>query len=194
MTEIWIILAGFGFFVLGLGHKLEQFKAIDERLCQVIYQRLNHPILKRLFQLLWPLGTTPFTIIALLFFTFLLILLGTGLSLIFIWVFAAIFERVIKVIINRQRPFQAFQGVENKQPRPPKDPSFPSGDAMRIWYVCMLFIFVLGPTWYSISIALITAALVSLGRIAMGVHYPLDVLAGSGLGLMAYGIWQFIYW
>ena len=34
------------------------------------------------------------------------------------------------------------------------------------------------------------AFVVSLGRIAMGVHYPLDVIAGSGIGIFGVGIVQ----
>ena len=193
MTDIWIVVAGFILIIVGLGHKLVQFKTMDVNLFHAIYCKLNHPLLIRMFQILWPLGTTPITIIALIVFTLILRDFGTGSLLILVWAFAAIIERVVKVIINRQRPFNQIQEVEMQQPRAPKDPSFPSGDALRIWYIGMVFVFVAGPTWYSFTIALITATLVSLGRIVLGVHYPLDVLAGSGLGLAAYGIWHLFF-
>jgi membrane-associated phospholipid phosphatase len=44
--------------------------------------------------------------------------------------------------------------------------------------------------WYLpfAAVAVALAMLISLGRIAMGVHFPLDVLGGAGLGLFFAGV------
>lgn len=76
------------------------------------------------------------------------------------------------------------------QPLKPLDPSFPSGDALRIWYLTLITAAIFSSLPFLIA-AIILAAVISLGRIMMGVHYPSDVLAGSGLGVIAAGasIW-----
>jgi membrane-associated phospholipid phosphatase len=45
----------------------------------------------------------------------------------------------------------------------------------------------LGPVWFAITL-LIWAPLVALARVAMGVHYLLDILAGFGFGILMGGI------
>ena len=42
---------------------------------------------------------------------------------------------------------------------------------------------VLGPVWWAL-LMMVWAALVALARVAMGVHYLSDVVAGAGLGLL----------
>lgn len=77
------------------------------------------------------------------------------------------------------------------QPQKPTDPSFPSGDAFRIWYLVLILIAASGSNQVLGFIAILLAVLVSLGRMILGVHYLTDVLAGAGLGFLGAGttIW-----
>ena len=59
--------------------------------------------------------------------------------------------------------------------------SFPSGHAARAFLIAAVAS-VLAPAWLGI-ILWIWAPLVSLARVAMGVHYVSDVLAGALLGI-----------
>ncbi len=84
----------------------------------------------------------------------------------------------IKLLVNRGRPEGDWGGIYRRT-----DPhSFPSGHAAR---AAMLAVVagIVGPEWL-LWLLLIWAPLVMLARVAMGVHYLTDVLAGALLGIM----------
>lgn len=73
--------------------------------------------------------------------------------------------------------------------------SFPSGHTMTIFlYVGVLFAF--ANTWWQRALLLLAATLVGISRVALGVHWPQDVLAGAFSGLMfaAFGVWLATRW
>jgi membrane-associated phospholipid phosphatase len=116
------------------------------------------------------------------------------LALVLIWQFnvggslaiaallTAIIERGIKIFIKRPRPFQDHEMIIVRQNPLPRDPSFPSGDATRVWFLFAAILFGIQPAQAWCVLAGLTAAIVSFGRVRLGVHYPLDVWAGTGLG------------
>jgi undecaprenyl-diphosphatase len=82
----------------------------------------------------------------------------------------------IKFTVRRRRPEGEWGQVYRKT-----DPhSFPSGHAARAALLAALAI-ALGPPWLGLLLA-IWAPLMMLARVAMGVHYLSDVLAGALLG------------
>jgi undecaprenyl-diphosphatase len=84
----------------------------------------------------------------------------------------------------RERPFDVLpQGSINLIFYRPHDSSFPSNFAAVIFSLAIPM-FIKNKSWGSLLLAL--AIVASFGRIFMGVHYPLDVLAGAFLGLLAY--------
>jgi undecaprenyl-diphosphatase len=83
----------------------------------------------------------------------------------------------IKFIVRRRRPEGEWGGIyRNTDPH-----SFPSGHAARAFLIAVIGS-ALGPTWLGILLW-IWAPLVSLARVAMGVHYVSDVIAGALLGI-----------
>jgi undecaprenyl-diphosphatase len=106
-------------------------------------------------------------------------------------------ELLLKRYINRPRPFSRDQNIKMLQPQKPLDPSFPSGDVLRIWYLIVITGTLLGDQGTYWAGLIILALLVSLGRLIMGVHYLSDVLAGAGLGLLGAGttiwLWQYFH-
>ncbi|MFC1878398.1 phosphatase PAP2 family protein [Chloroflexota bacterium] len=90
----------------------------------------------------------------------------------------AVIVMTLKFTIRRRRPEGEWGGIYRKT-----DPhSFPSGHAARAALLAALACF-LGPTWLG-WILVIWAPLVILARVAMGVHFVLDVVAGAILGVM----------
>jgi undecaprenyl-diphosphatase len=93
----------------------------------------------------------------------------------------------IKLLVRRQRPEGDWGAIyRNTDPH-----SFPSGHAARSVMLATL-ITVLGPPW-SIPIIILWAPLVALARVAMGVHYISDVLAGGVLGLITGSTWLILF-
>jgi membrane-associated phospholipid phosphatase len=82
----------------------------------------------------------------------------------------------IKFTVRRKRPAGEWGEIYRKT-----DPhSFPSGHAARAAMLAVLGIG-LGPGWFA-GILLVWAPLVAFARVAMGVHYLLDILAGISFG------------
>lgn len=94
-------------------------------------------------------------------------------------VFLAVIVLLIKFTVRRRRPDGEWGAIyRNTDPH-----SFPSGHAARS---IMLAVVALGsgPLWFGI-VLLVWAPLVSLARVAMGVHYLFDIIAGILVGLVA---------
>jgi undecaprenyl-diphosphatase len=101
-------------------------------------------------------------------------------------VITAIFVMSIKLVVRRQRPMGEWGAIyRNTDPH-----SFPSGHAARAILLAVM-VWGMGPTWLAITLT-IWAPLVSLARVAMGVHYLSDVFAGGFLGLLIGGLWQLL--
>ncbi|MBD3335649.1 MAG: phosphatase PAP2 family protein [Candidatus Eisenbacteria bacterium] len=85
---------------------------------------------------------------------------------------------MLKEWVERVRPCHALEGVTPHMPQA-RSPSFPSGHATNSFAVTVIMGLGLGRAWWS---GLAVAAAISFSRIYVGVHYPLDVLAGALLG------------
>lgn len=113
-------------------------------------------------------------------------LLGAGLLSVGI-------ERLIKLSVRRPRPFSVDPSVRLRVPAPAGDPSFPSGDAARAWYLAGAILTGLSAPTPVAAAACALAALVSLSRVRGGVHFPSDVWAGSWLGLGMGLLWSWVF-
>lgn len=120
-----------------------------------------------------------------------------GLALILLWVFTgdsfwkkwavvlfgsisvlAVIVISLKFIIRRRRPEGEWGSIyRNTDPH-----SFPSGHAARAFLIALMASG-LGPAWVGI-VLWIWAPLVSLARVAMGVHYASDIVAGMLVGII----------
>lgn len=93
----------------------------------------------------------------------------------------------IKFTVRRRRPEGDWGNIYRKT-----DPhSFPSGHAARAALLAVLAL-ALGPAWFGLLL-LVWAPLVMLARVAMGVHYLSDIIAGAILGMLSGGIFWLIY-
>jgi undecaprenyl-diphosphatase len=96
-------------------------------------------------------------------------------------------EQIVKQIFKRPRPYEINPGIAMLQPINPHDASFPSGDALRVWYLALILPILVGNSSLFLAGTIILAVFVTLGRIVMGVHYLTDTLAGTGLGMLGAG-------
>lgn len=90
----------------------------------------------------------------------------------------AVVVLAIKFLVRRQRPEGEWGGIyRNTDPH-----SFPSGHAARSFMIAVVAS-ALGPPWL-VVLLWVWAPLVALARVAMGVHYVSDVVAGAILGVI----------
>lgn len=94
---------------------------------------------------------------------------------------AWLFKLLINLVYFRPRPY-VFLSVNQLLFKSPLDPSFPSGHAV-IAFALAAAIFCRNKIWGIVF--LILASLVAFGRIAVGVHYPLDILGGAAAAFLA---------
>lgn len=100
------------------------------------------------------------------------VVLFVGISLLVVLVLS------IKFLVRRKRPEGEWGGIyRNTDPH-----SFPSGHAARSFLIAVVASG-LGPVGVAI-VLWFWAPLVALARVAMGVHYVSDVVAGAALGIV----------
>lgn len=187
MISISYIILGLIFFLVGLMHVFVLFKTWDKRIFLTLNHVFSHKRMVPVFRALWPLGTTP---VALVLLTLTMLFgIRSYLSIMLVYVSAITVERTIKLIIQRPRPFTLMSDVRMLQPRRPTDPSFPSGDALRVWFLVLALSNSFKLSWNWLLIVFFLAFLITLGRVAMGVHYPSDIISGTGLGVFFVGLY-----
>lgn len=90
----------------------------------------------------------------------------------------AVLVMAVKFTVRRRRPEGEWGAIYRST-----DPhSFPSGHAARAVMLAVLM-FGLGPAWLG-ALLLVWSPLVALARVAMGVHYLSDVVAGGVVGIV----------
>lgn len=104
-------------------------------------------------------------------------------------IFARAITEVLKYVVGAGRPFVELQNVIALIPESAYS-SFPSGHAT--------FYMALGTAIYLThkkagSIFIFLALIIGLARMAVGVHYPIDILAGFALGIIVPVLVKYFY-
>ncbi len=92
---------------------------------------------------------------------------------------ALLIGQVLSHLVDRPRPFVAHPDLVRIFAPHAADPSFPSDHATASFAIATA-ILLRNRLWGSIALA--AATLLAISRVVIGVHYPLDVLAGAALG------------
>lgn len=93
---------------------------------------------------------------------------------------ALIVTEALKYSVDRTRPFVTYPDITRKISV--NDPSFPSGHTSNSFSLATSLSLEY-PKWYIIIPSFSWAGTVSYSRMALGVHYPSDVLAGALIGI-----------
>jgi undecaprenyl-diphosphatase len=105
--------------------------------------------------------------------------------------FKLVAERIVRremadYLTVRQRPGTSQAGAILRGDVPSSGPSFPSGHVILAAAVAAVVAPSLPPAWWWAPALLV--ALVTVGRVYVGAHNPLDVTAGLGAGLLLGGV------
>ena len=191
MIPIFMTILGVSLFAVGSAYRIPRVVDMDQKVFFAINDKLRP--LASFFQIIWLFGRTPLTL-ATLFIIVLFNFSLDGAIPTVVFFFIAAIESLIKRTYHRERPFISNQKIPMLQPHLPTDASFPSGDSLRIWFLVLTLPFWIPlPGWAPVLLILI-AFTVSIGRIVMGVHYPTDVLAGAGMGIIASAITYLLHY
>jgi undecaprenyl-diphosphatase len=87
--------------------------------------------------------------------------------------------QVISHLVDRSRPFVDHPGSVHLFSKHAADAGFPSDHATAAFAIATAIV-LYDRRWG--AVALVLAAILAVGRVAIGVHYPTDVLAGAALG------------
>ena len=91
-------------------------------------------------------------------------------------------EQVVGFLWFRARPFAALEDVTKLADRLATEKSFPSAHAT-LAFALAFGVALHNKKWGRAMLAM--AALAAFGRVAAGVHYPTDVIAGAAVGFLA---------
>ena len=90
--------------------------------------------------------------------------------------------QVLARLVDRPRPFVAHPGAVHLFSAHAADPGFPSDHATAAFAIAVALL-LRDRAWGLVVLA--GAVVLAAGRVAMGVHYPTDVVAGAVLGALA---------
>lgn len=127
--------------------------------------------------------------IILLLIAFLVIDAEKGRSLALVFLLSFYLNQVLKEVFATQRPFQIDETVGRSTAAIETAPGngFPSGHAqasMTFWGSAALYV---KRRWFTV-VAVVVVLAISLSRLYLGVHLPIDVIGGLALGALAVGV------
>ena len=115
-------------------------------------------------------------------------LLHSAIILGIVLILSAILIQIMKESFDRERPFLTYTFIEKLSTG--GGSSFPSGHSMESFAMAMALCILFRQKWL-IFLFYGWACLVAYSRLALGVHYPADVLAGIFIGTV---IGWFVPW
>jgi len=153
-------------------------------------QSFNHPVLDQLFIIITMLGEE-------LFYIFILsgiywcVNKAMARQLVFVLTLSSVMNGALKEWFNTPRPFEIHE-IRALRTETAHGASFPSGHTQT---VASFFgaLAILYKKWKLWVMALILTGLVGVSRLYLGLHWPVDVLGGAGLAVLAVIMMQLFF-
>lgn len=158
---------------------LERF---DKTLLDIFNQDIKNPAFDFLFPLITRLGEAIVFIPLCLWLLFCEKKKGKRAAVLLVFTYFAAHAVILalKRVTHRPRPFLVYPDLHILGPVPPFS-SFPSGHVALTTALAI----VLGAKYENLQwLMWILVALVAVSRMYMGLHYPIDVAGGAGVGLV----------
>jgi undecaprenyl-diphosphatase len=134
-------------------------------------------------QLLWVLNqygtaiTIPVATVIALAFRRWVLAAALAISGVTVYVLA----KVIKGYVDRGRPSALIESVVEREPFSLESLGYPSGHAAVAWAITIIVLAFMGRPWRRVAIVL--AIVVSVVRMYVAAHLPLDLIGGAALGV-----------
>jgi len=180
-----IIVLNTIFIILYLFIKISYVEKIDQQITLFFYNNLNNDYITNFFLII-----TNYTIGTFFGVAFVEIIFFSQkrfqIALIFILsvVFLVLFNTLIKLIVQRPRPFITLIKVRFLGDILPLEFSFPSGHSLIAFFIAY-FVTKIFKLNKSLTLMIyILAIVVAFSRIYLGAHYLIDIIAGSILGTL----------
>ena len=103
-----------------------------------------------------------------------------GWQLLFAFVLNSIVTNILKHVVNRVRPFKVDKLIEKLSTG--GSPSFPSGHTADAFLIAISLTMLFPKQKWWLALVWIWAFVVAYSRMALGVHYPSDVLGSMVIG------------
>ena len=188
----WLTVVGAGLVILSMSIAGARHPVIDPNEIRVF--RAINDLPDWLYPVLWlpmQLGNLVVGTVAGLAVAALARSVTVGVGVVLAMVFKVVAERVVRsevadYLAARQRPGTSQpHAVLRGADVPRSGPSFPSGHVILVAAVGCVVAPQLPASWWWVPAALVL--LVMVGRVYVGAHNPLDVVAGVGAGLLLGG-------
>ncbi len=153
------------------------------------FQNIATPFLDSFFTYATMLGEQYF-IILIITLVYWNISKKNGFILTFTFVISTIVNVFLKNIFHTERPYQKLDNIEGKRVHTGTGYSFPSGHTQGATTLFVTLSLLLKKNVYMI-IAILLSVLVSVSRVYLGVHWPIDVVGGLVFGI---AISILLYW